>query len=239
MALSRELNLALNWILNELVPPVIRDRRWFGWIITRLLYKDKAPIYMAFHSRVYEMSDAEFADVYREIQATALARPTDLNQASVALILQHLVGSTILEVGCGRGFLAEKMAVGRAVTGCDVALASGLAEKFPHVTWIESPAEKLPFADGAFETVVSTHMLEHVRDLPAVLAEMRRVASKRIVVVVPRERPHFYTPNLHIHFFPYRFSLLLAFQPKPGSYTLHDAAGDWFYVEERVHSQQQ
>ena len=234
MSLSREMNLALNWVLNELVPPLIRDRRWFGWLITRLLYKEKAPIYMGFHARVAEMSDAEFADVYREIQSTALARPTDLNDASVALIRAHIVGNQVLEVGCGRGHLSGILASdGHAVTGCDVALASGLAEKFPNVTCIESPAEKLPFVDGAFDTVVSTHMLEHVRDLTAVLAELRRVAKRRLVIVVPRERPHFYTPNLHIHFFPYRYSLLLAFKPKPGSYTLADAGGDWFYVEER------
>ncbi|MFZ4540766.1 MAG: class I SAM-dependent methyltransferase [Rickettsiales bacterium] len=235
MALSRELNLALNWVLNEVIPPFIRDRRWFGWMITRLLYKDKAPIYMAFHERVYEMSDAEFAEAYREIQSTALARPTDLNQHSIDLIRQHMLVGPVLEVGCGRGYLSGILAAdGHAVTGCDVALADGLATKFPGVTFMQSPAETLPFADGAFDNVVSTHMLEHVRDLAAVLAELRRVAKRRLVIVVPRERPHFYTPNLHIHFFPYRFSLLLAFKPKPGSYRLEDAKGDWFYVEEKA-----
>jgi ubiquinone/menaquinone biosynthesis C-methylase UbiE len=234
MSLSREMNLRLNWVLNELVPPCIRDRRWFGWCITRLLYKDKAPIYMAFHSNVATMSDAEFARVYREIQSTALDRPTDLNDASVALIRQHIAGQRLLEVGCGRGHLSGILAAdGYEVTGCDVALTAGLPEKFPGVTFLESPAEALPFADDAFDTVVSTHMLEHVRDLPRVLGGLRRVAKQRLIIVVPRERPHFYTPNLHIHFFPYAFSLLLAFRPMPGSYTLADAGGDWFYVEEQ------
>lgn len=234
MTISREANLVLNWILNELVPPFIRDRRWFGWIITRLLYKDKAPVYMGFHERIYTMSAAEFADVYREIQATALARPTDLNEVSIALIRAHIIGKSVLDMGCGRGYLSGIIAADHhTVTGCDVALASGLAEKFPDVTFVESPAEKLPFSAASFDTVVSTHTLEHVRDLPRVLAELRRVCRKRLVIVVPRERPHFYTPNLHIHFFPYRYSLLLAFQPAMGSYTMRDAGGDWFYVEER------
>ena len=73
------------------------------------------------------------------------------------------------------------------------------------MTFVETPAEKLPFADGAFDTVVSTHMLEHVRDLHRVLAELRRVTKRRLIIVVPCERPHLYTPSLHIHFFPYRY----------------------------------
>jgi ubiquinone/menaquinone biosynthesis C-methylase UbiE len=233
MKISRELNLLLNKILNDFLPPVIRDRRWFGWLVTRLLYKDKALVYMGFHARAYEMSDAEFAEIYRDIQSTALERPTDLNEASVTLIREHVVGPTVLEVGCGRGHLSGILAADYQVTGCDVALAEFLPERFPAVKFIESPAEKLPFADASFDTVVSSHMLEHVRDLPQVLRELRRVCRKRLIIVVPRERPHFYTPNLHVHFFPYRYSLLFALQPSRGSYRLQDAKGDWFYTEER------
>lgn len=233
MNLSRETNLVLNKVLNDYLPPVVRDQRWFGQAITRLLYKDKAPIYMGFHERAYEMSDEEFATVYRDIQSTALSRDTDLNQRCVDLILQHVVGDTILEVGCGRGFLSGKLAVRGHVTGCDVALAEGLQQRYPNVHFIESPAESLPFADASFDTVVSTHMLEHVRDLSAVLAELRRVAAKRVIIVVPCERPHCYTPNLHLHFFPYAYSLQLAFRPQPGSYQLEKAGGDWFYYENK------
>lgn len=232
MKISREANLALNWILNELVPPFIRDCKWFGWLMTRVLYKDKAHIYMTFHERIYDMTDAEFQQAYRDIQSTALERETDLNQASTDRILQSITGETVLEVGCGRGYLSGLMAEkGFAVTGCDVAIAPNLRGKYPAVTYHEAAAEKLPFDDKSFDTVVTTHMLEHVRDLPAVLAELRRVARRRLVVVVPCERPHFYTPNLHLHFFPYRYSFLLAFRPK-GVYNLEKTGGDWFYYED-------
>ena len=86
MSISRELNVRLNWILNEAVPPFIRDRRWFGWIITRILYKDKAPIYMAFNDRVYEMSEAEFAAAYRDIQSTAMTRPLGAERSRIARV---------------------------------------------------------------------------------------------------------------------------------------------------------
>jgi ubiquinone/menaquinone biosynthesis C-methylase UbiE len=233
MKLSRELNIKLNWVLNELVPPYIRDRRWFGWLITRALFKDKAPIYMAFNARVYDMSDAEFVEAYREIQSTGLNRPTDLNDACVARILAETVGDSVLEVGCGRGFLSDKLSWRHTVTACDVALAAGIQEKFPRVTFIETPAEKLPFPDDAFETVISTHMLEHVRDLQGVLAELRRVTKTRLIIVVPSERAHLYTPSLHIHFFPYRYSLLLALRPRAGTYHAEKLGGDWFYFENK------
>ena len=64
MRLSRETNLFLNWVLNELVPPWIRDRRWFGWMITKALFKERAHHFMNFHSRVYQMTDAEYSAVY-------------------------------------------------------------------------------------------------------------------------------------------------------------------------------
>lgn len=234
MALSREVNLRLNWVLNELVPPVIRDARWFGWCVTWLLYRRQARIYMDFHARAYGMSEAEFAATYRDIQATALKRPMDVNRASLALIEAHAVGETVLEAGCGRGYLSGLLAARFCVTGCDVALAEGIAARYPGVTFVESAAEHLPFADGAFDTVISTHMLEHVRDLPGVLKELRRVCRRRLILVVPCERPHCYTPNLHLHFFPYAYSLLLALQPEKGRYFLQKAGGDWFFYEDRL-----
>lgn len=232
MKISREANLALNWILNEAVPPFIRDRKWFGWLITKILYKDKAHIYMSFHDRVYDMTPEEFQQVYRDIQSTALERPTDLNQASIDKILANITGEKVLEVGCGRGYFIDLVAKkGFDVTGCDVAIAPMLKDKYPNIHFQEAAAEKLPFADKSFDTVITTHMLEHVRDLKAALAELRRVTRKRLIVVVPCERPHYYTPNLHLHFFPYKFSFLLAFQPQ-GKYALEKAGGDWFYYED-------
>lgn len=231
MKISREANLFLNKILNDFIPPILRDQRWFGWLITRILYKDKASIFMGFHERAYAMSDAEFQQVYAAVQSVSIDRETDLNRECVAQILENVVGDTVLEVGCGRGYLSRMLAENHRVTAVDVAISPSLPQDAPHITFQEAAAEKLPFSDASFDTVVTTHMLEHVRDFPGALAELRRVCKKRLIVVVPCERPHFYTPNLHLHFFPYRYSFLFAFRPQ-GEYTLQKAGGDWFYRED-------
>lgn len=39
------------------------------------------------------------------------------------------------------------------------------------------------------------------------LAELRRVAKRRLIIVVPKQRNYKYTFELHINFFPYLFDL--------------------------------
>jgi hypothetical protein len=58
------------------------------------------------------------------------------------------------------------------------------------------------------------------------------VAGKRLIVVVPRERPYRYSFNLHLHFFPYPWSWQAVAGEVPGS-TLDDL-GDWLYVEDQA-----
>lgn len=232
LRISREANLALNWILNELVPPFIRDRRWFGWLITRALYGDKARHFMNFHARVYEMSEAEYRGVYGATRAAAIERDTDLNDACLKLILEHAVGPRVLEVGCGGGFLSKRLAERFEVTATDIVIGERTRAENPKITFQDASAESLPYPDRSFDTVVTTHVLEHVRDIRRAIDELRRVTARRLIVVVPKERPHFYTPNLHLHFFPYPFSFYAVFGHQPG-HKLQNAGGDWFYVEDR------
>lgn len=64
----------------------------------------------------------------------------------------------------------------------------------------------LPFAAGSFTTIYAHHVLEHIRDLPAVMAELHRVSrpGARIEIVVP-----YYTcvgafgDPTHVRFFTY------------------------------------
>ncbi len=54
------------------------------------------------------------------------------------------------------------------------------------VQYVEAPAEKLPFADGAFDFVYCTQVLEHVLDPVAAARELSRVARRGFVEVPSR-----------------------------------------------------
>lgn len=100
--------------------------------------------------------------------------------------------ASILEVGCGDGaVLAElgRRGAGRELVGLEVsASAAALARAHPEIDRVLTfDGATLPFADGAFELVVATHVLEHVRDPAALVVEMRRVSSRIVFVEVPLE----------------------------------------------------
>jgi SAM-dependent methyltransferase len=107
-------------------------------------------------------------------------------------------GMRILDVGCCFGFLPILLAEqdpGLAVVGCDVApnsvaLARSVAADLrSRVDFAVGDARRLPFRSEAVDTVLSVHVLEHLppaATLPAV-AELCRVARRRVVVAVPLE----------------------------------------------------
>ncbi|MFM7734864.1 MAG: class I SAM-dependent methyltransferase [Alphaproteobacteria bacterium] len=233
MPISRRTALAFHYLLDECVPPVLRDRRWFMWVPFRLLFGRNADVFMTFKDRAHRMSEEEFRRVYEETADLHLDRPTDLNEDCIAEVLRRAAGS-VLEVGCGRGHLAGLLAASHDVVACDMVVAPDLAERFPSVRFCEESLGGLSFADRSFDTVVCTHVLEHVLDMPRAVAELRRVARRRLVVVLPRQRPYRFTFDLHLHFFPMSSSVLEAFprHPRLASRRIENLGGDWFYEEE-------
>lgn len=93
----------------------------------------------------------------------------------------------ILEVGCGGGLICEELARrGASMLGVDPSQAalqtarahlaqnSDLAQR---ITYEQGYAEALPYDSGRFQTVVCLDVLEHVKDLPATIAEIARVLA--------------------------------------------------------------
>jgi 2-polyprenyl-3-methyl-5-hydroxy-6-metoxy-1,4-benzoquinol methylase len=102
--------------------------------------------------------------------------------------------ASVLDVGCGEGVLteqwADRIAPGRIV-GIDLEDPKLSAEwqgrRRPNLTFAPMEVEQLAFADGEFELVAATEVLEHVADPERALAEMARVASGHLLVSVPHE----------------------------------------------------
>lgn len=94
-------------------------------------------------------------------------------------------GACVLDVGCGMAtFWTEQHIRRRAgwrVTLADfspgmlTAARHRLSDRARAFTFCVADAQKLPFADDAFDAVIANHMLYHVPDRPRALAEMCRV----------------------------------------------------------------
>jgi ubiquinone/menaquinone biosynthesis C-methylase UbiE len=114
--------------------------------------------YDAWHQRVYE-SDPAHED--------ASSPWYDLVRKTIGPV----VGLQILEVACGRGgFVRELARAGASVAGCDFSFSalrvgkSKLAEigSKKLCDWlVQGDAQRLPFADGSFDIVISCETIEH------------------------------------------------------------------------------
>jgi ubiquinone/menaquinone biosynthesis C-methylase UbiE len=231
MKLTRQTALKIHFILDQLLPPILRDARWFMSIPMRLLYKDRAHVFLTFKEKAWSMTEEEFAQAYRDVEPVLMERDTDLTEEAIGAVLGEIVGSDVLEAGCGKGVLVGKLSERARVTATDIIISDEARSRAPSASFLEANVEALPFPDRQFDTVVCTHTLEHVRDLAKSLSELRRLAKKKLVIVVPKQRPYRYTFDLHLHFFPYRSSLLGAFGKPLGVVSLREVGGDWLYTE--------
>lgn len=230
MKISRDAALFVHFLFDECLPPILRESKWFMTIPLRMLFKHHYKVYFNFKDRAFQMTEEEFCNTYRTVSDTGVNRETDLNKASVSKIMEHVSGQKVLDVGCGRGFLAKLLAQKHQVTGLDIVVPERLRSQNPHIKWVESNVESMPFADKEFDTVVCTHTLEHVRNMYKAIHELRRV-GKKLIIVVPRQRPYKYTFDLHLNFFPYLHSLLSVMGQTGKPIICEDVDGDIFYVE--------
>ncbi len=182
---------------------------------------------MSFKSNVFGMTKEEFADFYTRRDSLAKDRPTDLSEESINFMLGKLDKSygSLLDVGCGNGYFLNRVKdLIPDTCGCDV---------FDNVhldggKYVQADIENLPFDDNEFDVVCCHHVLEHVLDLPKAVAELKRVAAKKLIVVVPCQRYYYYTLDEHIRFFPYKE--LLEHAIRLTDYHCEKIRGDLVYI---------
>jgi len=137
------------------------------------------------------MSSSHFdaiAGVYDESLPAHVAR--HYLERRVAFIRRHCPPGRALDVGCGTGVLAARLAAaGWQTTGVDpsAGMLKQLRARWPAVTAVQATGTDLPFDDGVFDAVVTVATLHHVAaapDVRAMLAELVRVTrpAGRIVV---------------------------------------------------------
>lgn len=230
MKVGRRAVNSVRYLLEDLTPPALRDSVLFLPVMY-LVWGRAAPRFIAFRDRVRTMSAEEYAAFYASIDP--IHGDCDLNGACLDRILAEVEGESVLDAGCGRGALAELLArrdPGRKVVGADLAPPHG--EWPANLSFVEGWLGRLPFADKSFDTIVCTHTLEHILELDAAVADLRRIARRRLILVVPREREARYPLNLHVHFFPYAHTFLNRIGAPEGRFACEVLQGDIYYRED-------
>ena len=205
-------------------------------VLFKILFGNRAELFLGFRERAATLTVEEYRRYYEDTQACNLLSGTDLNDECMSQIPDLIVGQSVLEVGCGRGELANILRRNHSVVGTDI-VSNDAEYRF---SFCNSVVEQLPFLDNSFDTVICTHVLEHVLDFHRALNELRRVSQSRVIVVLPCERPYLFGFNLHISFFPYRYSVEQAFgmANKQGTakdgLKIEDCGGDWLVVENQT-----
>ncbi len=106
-----------------------------------------------------------------------------LEEPKVAELLEPVGGLRILDLGCGTGRHALRLAAaGANVTAIDfsdgmLARARERAGSLPIHFHTHDLTQPLPFADASFDRIVCGLVLDHIPELKPLFGEMRRVCS--------------------------------------------------------------
>jgi len=98
----------------------------------------------------------------------------------------------LLEIGCGEGGnLYHLRGQGRLRVGADFsAKKAAFAARHAEAHGLCADAQRLPFADGAFDVILIRDLLHHVRERGRVLSEVRRLlrSGGRLLLIEPNGR---------------------------------------------------
>ena len=226
--MNRNITNKINYFLDNIVPPALRDSRFFTKLMFRAALGKKYKAYMRFKDEVPHLTEDQINAYYSELADTFMDRDTDINGPCLERIRKDVRGHRILDIATGRGYLAKLLYSDdhdRSIIGADVVPPEGTEG----IEFVQASITALPFADGEFDTVICAHTLEHIVDSEKALKELRRVCRGRLIVVLPKQREYKYTFDLHVHFFPYRYNVE-QFLGTAG--TLEKLGGDWYFVED-------
>lgn len=121
---------------------------------------------------------------------------------TIASLTRETPARTVLDVGCGEGFVIRNLSQQRP----DLSLAGLDAEpevlkiavfQNPQARFFLADGRRLPVRDARFDLVLCNEVLEHLPDPRRALQELARVSKEHVILSVPRE-PHYRIANMLI-----------------------------------------
>ena len=230
--MKREHTNIIRLILEDCIPPAVRDWAPLNRIFSRLSGIDLKKC-RQFRESIPTLTPEQLDEFYKNFPR--IQDQTDNSSKCIEQIIANVSGRSVCDVGCGTGYLLSRIS---ALDTVETLVGVDFSE---HTEWkslekiefLKHDIFNLPFEDGRFDTVISTHTLEHVLDIPAAVRELRRICVQRLIVVVPRERESIWSFNPHFHYFPYEHSFLKFLLPLPKKWCIKRIGRDYLYTEDR------
>ena len=140
------------------------------------------------------------------------------NRRQAEMIAGHLDrGDSILDVGCGTGYLANQLQemYGVDPTGVDIRDA-----RVSPIAFSSFDGISIPFPDKSFDHIVLSYVLHHANDPLALARECDRVARRSVIVFeeLPYSRPGKLLLAFHVALFARYYSI-----GRPSSAAYHSA----------------
>ena len=228
--MNRKVSNIIRFIMDEFIPPFIRNSYWFMYPFYYVGTRGKnVKEIMNFKSNVQNFTEEQYIEFYNKLDSVSRRRRTDLTKSTIKFILKSIdINSTSLaDIGCGNGFLLKKIKSEHPrlqLTGVDI------AKKFEDddISFINANIRQLPFEDKQFDIVVCTHTIEHILNLDEAIKELERITKKQLIIVTPCQRYFYYTLDEHVNFFPKKEMLtgLFSFE----NFIIKKIDFDWVYI---------
>jgi len=230
--MRRETTNFVRFLIEDCMPPILQDSRIFH-LLARAAWGSHVSRLADFRARAPFLTPGEYESLYRE--HPRVHEGTDNSVACMGKAAQDLIGTSVCDVGCGTGallsYFQQNSSRDLSLTGVDFVVDD--AADLNGITYVAARVEDLPFPDEHFDTVVCTHVIEHILDYRRAIQELRRITRRRLIIVVPREREHLYTFNPHFNFFPYPHSFLRAMHPVAANHMCIGIGRDIYYREDK------
>lgn len=120
-----------------------------------------------------------------------MQRVTSNFLSEVTSIVERLEVQTILDAGCGEGFVISRLA-GKNMVGLDISMSAlDIARAHnPDTPFAVGDIYSMPFKPESFDLVFALEVMEHLHDPEKAMLEMGRMSKRYCLLSVPNE-PYF------------------------------------------------